>query len=79
MGNGQTYKAIQCKGREAFDKDAALKLLERLGAASEDMAPLVRRGNPYKQWKLVGKTEKPTAEQSVRGGGIVEDQTEKGE
>ena len=58
MGNGQTYKAIQCKGREAFDKDAALKLLERLGAASEDMAPLVRRGNPYKQWKLVGKTEK---------------------
>ena len=58
MGNGQTYKAIQCKGREAFDKDAALKLLERLGAASEDMAPLVRRGNPYKQWKLCGKTEK---------------------
>ena len=58
LGNGQKWGPVSCKGRESFDKDGAIKLLERLNAPAEEIAELVKLGTAFKQWRVTGKKEK---------------------
>lgn len=51
LPNGKVVRLVTAKGRESIDRDAAIVLLKAKGATDEEIAKVIKRGNPYETVK----------------------------